>query len=144
MENNRFLIVNTKALPDIFTKVVEAKKLMESGKVKHVQDAVNIVGISRSVFYKYRDFVFPYSNNKKGKTSTIAMNLVDVPGLLSNILNLIAESGSNVLTINQTIPINSVANVTITIETYNNDMQIVFDKIRDLEGLQSFKILNEE
>ena len=120
-EDKNFFIVDKSVLPEIFLKVMEVKNLLESKKEKTVQDAVNRVGISRSAFYKYRDAVHPLYENTRGKTVTIAANLDDTPGLLSAVLNSIATEGANILTINQTIPINGIANVTITIET--NEMQ---------------------
>ena len=120
-EDKNFFIVDKSVLPEIFLKVMEVKNLLESGKEKTVQDAVAKVGISRSAFYKYRDAVYPLYENTRGKTVTISVNLDDTTGLLSSILNSIADAGANILTINQTIPINGIANVTITIET--NDMK---------------------
>lgn len=144
VENDTFLLVNTKALPDIFEKVVEVKRLMASGKMRHVQEAVAHVGVSRSVFYKYRDSVFAYDPSERGKSITFAMNLDDVPGLLSTVLNVVAENGANVLTINQTIPIHTVANVTLTVESPAGGMGNTFEKIAGLNGVSSFKILNME
>lgn len=111
-----------------------------------MQDAVNKVGISRSAFYKYRDAVHPLYENTRGKTVTVSMNLDHTPGLLSAILNSVAEEGANILTINQTIPINGIANVTLTIET--NEMQgeisQLVDHIESLQGLQSMRIIARE
>lgn len=107
---------------------------------------MNRVGISRSAFYKYRDAVHPLYENTRGKTVTIAANLDDTPGLLSAVLNSIATEGANILTINQTIPINGIANVTITIET--NEMQGEFGRLmtqlENLQGMQSIKIIGRE
>lgn len=147
MENNyENFIVNKKVLPEVFVKVVEVKNLLDSHKIKTVQEAVNIVGISRSAFYKYRDFVFPLNENSKGKTITIACNLDDTPGLLSNVLNALADKGANVLTINQTIPINNIANVTVTIDTGGilTDFGVVMDNLKSIAGVQALKIIARE
>lgn len=144
--NSDYYIVDKKVLPEIFTKVIEAKMLMESGTFKTVQEAVLHVGISRSAFYKYRDFVFVLNENSRGKTVTIGINLIDTSGLLSNVLNVIAGEGANILTINQTIPINNIANVTITIETGNMDIELneLVNKLKNISGVQTLKIIARE
>ena len=145
-EDKNFFIVDKSVLPEIFLKVMEVKNLLESHKEKTVQDAVNRVGISRSAFYKYRDAVHPLYENTRGKTVTIAAKLADTPGLLSSVLNNIATEGANILTINQTIPINGIANVTITIET--NEMHGEFGRLmsvlQQLDGVQSINIIARE
>lgn len=145
-EDKNFFIVDKSVLPEIFIKVMEVKNLLESGKEKTVQEAVNKVGISRSAFYKYRDAVHPLYENSRGKTVTVGLNLDDTSGLLSMVLNSIANAGANILTINQTIPINGIANVTITIET--NEMAVdlgsLIETLEGLNGLQSIKIIARE
>lgn len=145
-EDKNFFIVDKSVLPEIFIKVMEVKNLLESGKEKTVQEAVAKVGISRSAFYKYRDAVHPLYENSRGKTVTIAMNLDDTAGLLSSVLNSIAKAGANILTINQTIPINGIANVTITIETNDmeGDLGSLIKDVENLQGVQTFKIIARE
>lgn len=145
-EDKNYYIVDKSVLPEIFIKVMEVKNLLESGKEKTVQEAVVKVGISRSAFYKYRDAVHPLYENTRGKTVTMSINMDDTPGLLSSVLNSIAFAGANVLTINQTIPINSIANVTITIETneLNKELSTLMDAIQDLKGIQALKIIARE
>lgn len=145
-KDKNFFIVEKSVLPEIFIKVMEVKNLLESGRETVVQDAVAKVGISRSAFYKYRDYIFPLYENTRGKTVTMALNLDDAKGLLSSVLNSIAEAGANILTINQTIPINGIANVTITIET-NNMRYGLGDMMKNMEntpGVRSFKIIARE
>ncbi len=144
--NSDFFIVEKKVLPEVFVKVMEAKKLMESRKAKTIQEAVNIAGISRSAFYKYRESVFELNNNLKGQTLIIGINLENIPGLLSNVLNVIADGGANILTINQTIPINNIANVTITVETDRNDNEAVefVRKLEKISGVHTLKIIARE
>lgn len=146
IQEKDFFIVDKKVLPEIFIKVMEVKKLLESKKEKTVQDAVNSVGISRSAFYKYRDSVFPLYENTRGKTVTINIVTEDRSGLLSSILNDIAAAGANVLTINQTIPINGIANVTITIETNNmsDDMGSLMEKLEKVDGIRDIRIIARE
>ena len=145
-EDKNYYIVDKTVLPEIFLKVMEVKNLLESKKEKTVQNAVNKVGISRSAFYKYRDAVHPLYENSRGKTVTVSMNLDHTPGLLSSVLNSVAGEGANILTINQTIPINGIANVTLCIET--NEMQGEFsrlvNRIEGLQGVQSLKIIARE
>ena len=145
-DKSNLYIVDKKVLPEVFLKVVEAKRLMEMDSAKTIQEAVNAVGISRSAFYKYRDYIFPLGENSRGRTVTIAFNLNDTPGLLSNVLNIIASEKVNILTINQTIPINNVANVTITAET--GDMLIelsdLVEKIKKISGVITLKIIARE
>lgn len=145
-EDKNYYIVDKAVLPEIFLKVMDVKNLLESKKEKTVQDAVNRVGISRSAFYKYRDAVHPLYENTRGKTVTISMNLDHMRGLLSSVLNSIASEGASILTINQTIPINNIANVTVTIET--NEMQgelgRLMTRIEGLAGVQSLRIVARE
>lgn len=145
-KSSDFFIVDKKVLPDVFIKVVEVKRLLESGEAETVLEAVNAVGLSRSAFYKYRDFVFELNENQRGKTITISLNLDDTPGLLSNVLNQIADEGVNVLTINQTIPINKVANVTITMETgaMKSSISSLIEGLENIKGVKTLKIIARE
>lgn len=139
-----FYIVEASALPDVILKVMHAKKLMENGRHKTVQAAAMEAGISRSAFYKYRDLVFPFYENTRGKTVTLAMNLENVRGVLSVVLNSIADFGLNILTINQNIPINDIANVTITIEAGENSVADLIESLQNIQGMQSLKIIARE
>lgn len=142
-EYDEYYIVSKKALPDVLIKVAKANKLLENGKHKTVSAVLDQVGISRSAFYKYRDDISPLNVNARGATITIAMNLEDIPGLLSSVLDIIAKSGANILTINQNIPINSIANVTITIAIATQDTSF-FEILEHLNGVVSFKIIAKE
>ena len=113
----KYYLVEASVLPEIFAKVIEAKELLETGQVRTVADAVARVDISRSAFYKYRDSIFPFQNMMAGRIITFQMILRDMPGLLSSILTIFAQCGANILTINQTIPTNDCASVTISSET---------------------------
>ena len=145
-EDKNFYIVDKSVLPEIFLKVMDVKNLLESGKERTVQEAVLKVGISRSAFYKYRDAVFPLYENTRGKSVTFAVKLDDTKGVLSCVLNGIAEAGANILTINQNIPINGIANVTITIETdaMETDLGMLISEVEKLSGVQYFKIIARE
>ena len=114
----KYYIVEAKALPEVFLKVAEAKWLLETGEATTVNEAAK-VGISRSAFYKYRDAIAPFQNLMAGRILTFQFILRDVTGLLSSILTIFAQFGANILTINQTIPTNGCASVTISAETTN-------------------------
>ncbi|MBM7686485.1 ACT domain-containing protein [Defluviitalea raffinosedens] len=145
-EKSGYYIVKQDVLPEVFIKVVEAKRLLESEKVQTVQEAVELVGISRSSFYKYKDSVFPFFENSRGRTITISIQLEDQAGLLSHVLNVIASVGANILTIHQTIPVNKIANVTITMETnpMKDDIKELMDQLESIEGVLNVKIIARE
>ena len=113
----RFYLVQADMLPEIFLKVVRARELLNTGEVKTVSEAVAQVGISRSAFYKYKDSVRPFNDMLHGRIVTFQILLKDEPGILSGVLNVFAGTGVNILTINQNIPANGCAVVTMTAET---------------------------
>ena len=115
-EKSKYYVLREKAVPEVLLKVVEAKRLLESEKAPSIQDAVDQVGISRSSYYKYQDDIFPFHDEAKGKTVTFVLQMEDEPGLLSVVLNIVAEYGANILTIHQSIPISGVASLTLSIE----------------------------
>lgn len=113
----QYYLVREDVLTESMKKTLQAKSLLESGKVDQVNDAVEMVGISRSAFYKYRDSVFAFHSLVKEKIITLFIFLQDRSGALSEVLKILANLGCNVLTINQTIPLQGRANVTLSIET---------------------------
>ena len=115
-EPTRYYVVKKKAVPEVLLKVVEAKRLLESEKVATIQDAVDAVGISRSSFYKYKDDIFPFHDNSQGRTITLSLQIEDEPGLLSDVLKVIAQFGANILTIHQSIPINGIASLSVSVQ----------------------------
>lgn len=139
-------IITREALPEVFLKVVQAKKMIEKETAMTVQDAVDAVGISRSSFYKYKDAVFPFYETARGSVITLAIRLNDEPGLLSRMLDVVADYHANVLTIHQSIPINGVADVTISIEVLpsTGDLQNMLSIIGSYTGIQKIKILARE
>ena len=120
----KYYIVEASALPDIFYKVAEAKRLLETGETDKVNVATRAVGISRSAFYKYRDTISPFQNLMAGRIITFQMMLKDTAGVLSAILSIFANNGANILTINQSIPSGGRAMVTISAETGNLDCSL--------------------
>ena len=115
-ESAKYYVVRRKAVPEVLLKVVEVKRLLESEKVSTVQEAVDAVGISRSSFYKYKDDIFQFHDNAPGTTITLTFNMDDEPGLLSDVLKTIAEYQANILTIHQSIPINGIASLSLSVQ----------------------------
>lgn len=145
-ETAKYYVVTKNAIPETLLKVVEAKQLLESERAETIQDAVEAVGISRSSFYKYKDDIFPFHDNSKGRTITLTFQMDDEPGLLSDVLKLIAEYHANILTIHQSIPINGIASLTLSIQVLETTGDIS-RMIAELEGLTSVhhvKILAKE
>ena len=139
----KYYIVAAEALPEIFIKVAEAKRMMQTGEAGTVGAATRAVGISRSAFYKYKDAVQPFNNMKAGRIITFYTMLKDNPGVLSNVLSIFAGSGANILTINQSIPTNGCAAVTVSAET--SDMEQTLEElmalITSVDGVVKFDIL---
>ena len=145
-EKDKYYLVKEKAVPDVLLKVVEAKRLLDSGKAITVQEAAEQLGISRSSFYKYKDDIFPFHENNPGKTINIMLLLDDEPGLLSNVLNEIAKCKANILTIHQSIPIGGIASVTLGMEMRPETKEVndIISAIEGIHGINSLKILGRE
>ena len=145
-EQTKYFVLKQKAVPEVLLKVVEAKRLLESSKAMTVQEAAEQVGISRSSFYKYKDDIFPFHDNSKGKSITFILQMDDEPGLLSLVLQTIAEYKANVLTIHQTIPINGVASLTLTVDLLpiTKDVSSMIEQIESQPGIHYLKILAME
>lgn len=146
MREEEYYIVKKKALPEVLLKVVEAKRLLDSERVMTVQEATDAVQISRSSFYKYRDDIFPFYENARGKTITFMIQMDDTPGLLSKVLSNVAKSQANILTIHQTIPVNKIAMLTLSIEILKQTENIseMLKSIESMEGIHYVKILARE
>ena len=145
-DNEKYYVLRKKAVPEVLLKVLEVKKMLENGTSKTVGEAVNTVGISRSSFYKYKDDIFFFHDNTRGKTLTFVMQMDDEPGLLSGVLKLIAEYDLNILTIHQAIPINGVASITVSIEVLSDskDITAMMEDIESRKGIHYIKILARE
>ena len=114
--NGDYLVIDKNVLPEVYEKVSATKKILQEGKVKEITEATKLAGISRSVYYKYKDYVFEFSQMSNGRKATFNMIIGHEKGVLSNILNLISEYQGNILTIDQGIPINNLANLSLTID----------------------------
>ena len=145
-EKTKYFVLKQKAVPEVLLKVVEAKRLLDSGKAVSVQEAAEDVGISRSSFYKYKDDIFPFHDNAKGKTITMVIQLDDEPGLLSVVLRIVADYHANILTIHQSIPVNGIASLTLSVDVLNEtgDISQMVDTIEQQQGIHYLKILARE
>ncbi|WP_040418940.1 ACT domain-containing protein [Clostridium celatum] len=142
----KFYIVNEKSLPEIFKKVIEVKEIISLGKSKDVSEAIRTVGISRSTYYKYKDDIFPMAEEMKSKKVTLIVLMSHKSGTLSKVLDCIAFYKGNILTINQDIPINLCANVTVTIDISHMEKSIsqLAARLNSLPNVRSVKLLAAE
>lgn len=145
-EATKYFVVKQKAIPEVLLKVVEAKRLLESEKVLTIQEAVDAVGISRSSFYKYKDDIFPFHDNFQGTTITLTFQMDDEPGILSDVLKIIAEYRANILTIHQSIPINGIASLTLSIQVLQTtgDISRMIEQLEGQTSVHHVKILAKE
>ena len=145
-EATKYFVVKQKAIPEVLLKVVEAKRLLESEKVLTIQEAVDAVGISRSSFYKYKDDIFPFHDNSQGTTITLTFQMDDEPGILSDVLKIIAEYRANILTIHQSIPINGIASLTLSIQVLQTtgDLSRMIEQLEGQTSVHHVKILAKE
>ena len=141
--DTKYYIVEASALPEIFLKVAEAKRLLSVGEAATVNEATQITGISRSAFYKYRDAVLPFQNMMTGRIITFQLLLHDTPGMLSNILTMFADFKANIITINSIVPTNGCAVVTISAETMDLTVQLeeLLQQLRAADGVIKVEIL---
>ncbi|WP_368652194.1 ACT domain-containing protein [Ornithinibacillus sp. 4-3] len=133
-KNEKFFLVRSDVLPEAMRKTIEAKELLQYGKVRTIFDAVKQVDLSRSAYYKYKDTVFPFRAIVREKIITLFFHIEDRKGTLSKLLKAVAEKGYNVLTIHQTIPIQGKANVTLSLDI-SSDEQGVWDLMHTLKNL---------
>ncbi|HHV39538.1 MAG TPA: ACT domain-containing protein [Tepidimicrobium sp.] len=144
--NDTRYIVDRRILPIVLLKTIEAKELLKKGKASTVHEAVEMVGMSRSAYYKYKDYIFPLYEINKGRIITIHLLLSHRKGILSKVLSELAKFRANILTINQSIPIHGVANVTIAIEIQELTIKIqaLLSKLEKIEGVNEVNLLARE
>ena len=144
-EKTKYYVLKEKAVPEVLLRVIEAKRLMDTRELT-VQEAVERAGISRSSFYKYKDDILPFHEKAKGKTITFLIQMDDETGLLSDVLQMIARHQGNILTIHQTIPLNGVASVTLSVDISEKggDASLMVSEIEAKEGIHYLKILGQE
>ena len=141
--NTKYYIVEASALPEVFLKVAEAKRLLSTGEASTVNEATRMTDISRSAFYKYRDSVLPFQNMMTGRIITFQLLLHDEPGLLSNVLDVFAQCKANIITINSIVPTNGTAVVTISAETMDLTIQLeeLLRQLRQTKGIIKAEVL---
>ena len=146
MDKTKYYVVKKKALPEVLLKVVEVKRLLDSNDNLSVQEATEKVGISRSSFYKYKDDIFPFHSNEKGQTITLMVQAEDRPGVLADVLQTIAKYGANILTIHQSIPINGIATLSLSMEVLQEtgNLSEMVEELEVHQGVQYLKILGRE
>lgn len=143
-EKDTYYLVRRKAVPEVLLKVLEARRLMKSQKLT-VQQAADAVGISRSSFYKYQDDIFPFHESAGGTNINFMLQINDVPGLLSGILEAVARYSGNILTIHQSIPINGLATLSISVELpVGCDVDGMIRTIENMSGVQELQILGRD
>ena len=145
-QDYEYYVVRKKALPEVLLKVAEANRLLQAEKGMNIQKAAELAGISRSSYYKYKDDIFPFRDNVRGRTLTFLLEIEDIPGLLSRVLQVIADYRANLLTIHQTIPINGMATLTLSIDIRpsTKDVSAMIGEIELLDGEHELKILSRE
>ena len=143
---NVYYVVKKGALPEVLLKVVEANRLIDTQKAASVQEAVDMVGISRSSYYKYKDDIFPFHDSAQGTTLTLSCQMNDEPGLLSDVLKVVAEFKANILTIHQSIPINGIASLSLSIQILaaTGDVSELIQEMEKKNGVHSVKVLARE
>ena len=142
--NEEFILVHKKILPDYFEKVIKARQKIE-GEDRSITEVCKELEISRSTYYKYKDYVFPFYEASQNKIITITFLLEHKKGVLSSVLNTISSEGGSIMTINQGIPLQGVANATVSIETMNLavDLEALLDKLRLVDGVKRLEVLGQ-
>ena len=140
---NKYLIIDKAILPTYYEKVIEARSMVENGRAKDVSDAVRKVGISRSTYYKYKDYVFAPNHDAIGRKAVIAFNLTHRAGALSEVLSVLSENGANILTITQNLPINGKAHVLLSFDTasLSREIDLLLSQISAIKGVTGTKLI---
>ncbi len=143
---SKYYVVSSDILPDVLEQVIKARNLLESGKVKRISEAVKVVGISRGTYYKYKDAVYAFNQEQTRRKAVITMVISSEKGSLSKVLNLVSAKGANVLAINQTVPINGIHTLSLTLDI--NDMEVSIDTflslLEHLSVLQKVDLISVE
>jgi chorismate mutase len=142
----KYYIVDSSILPESFDKVIQARQLLESGKVRQVSEAVKIVGISRGTYYKYKDLVFLPEENMIDRKAVISLMLENRRGMLSKILQTVSESSASVLTINQNIPIHNIASIVISLDLSHltGTVDDLLNNLKQVSGASNIQLVSIE
>lgn len=145
LKKDIFYLVQEDILPEAIKKTIKVKEILKLGEAKTINEAVERMDLSRSAYYKYKDYVFPFYEIAQGKIVSITVSMSNDPGMLSSILRAIAESNGSILTINQDIPLQGIANVTIAFETkdLSTTLEECLDNIRSIRGILKVEILGQ-
>jgi len=145
-ESSKYYVLKGRAVPEVLLKVVEAKHLVESGKMASVAQAVDYVGLSRSSFYKYKDDIFEFHETKEGTTINLTAQMDDEPGRLSDVLKTIANCGANILTIHQSLPISGIATISLSIRVLptTEDVSGMMEELGTIKGVHNVKMVAGE
>ena len=144
--NSKYLLVDKCILPSYYDKVIEARTLLSSGKIKDVSEAVKAVGISRSTYYKYKDYIFTTNSDTDGRKAVISFTLSHKPGILSEVLAKLSDEGANILTITQNLPINSKAHVVMSLDVsgLKCDIELLVKEINAIDKVSGTKLISIE
>ena len=144
MEERKLVIADLSVLPQVYHKVLRVKELLDSGKAATVNDAAELANVSRSAYYKYKDYVFPF--NQMQGILTLLLVALDVKGVLSKILSVLSDGGCNILTINQNVPVNGVANITVTVQTERMKISVdrLITQLKTTSGVRNVAILAKQ
>ncbi|MCQ2081963.1 MAG: ACT domain-containing protein [Lachnospiraceae bacterium] len=144
--SSKYYVIKEQAVPEVLLKVVKAKKLLDTGKAASINEATELAGISRSSFYKYKEDIFEFHDNANGRTINLSFQMEDEPGLLSDVLRIIAETKANILTIHQSVPINGLASLSISIQVLDStgDISEMVSMLEDHRGVRNVKMLAQE
>ncbi len=146
MGSNAYYIVDKRILPDYFEKVVKTRKLLDSGAIKEVSAAVRMTGISRSTYYKYKDYIFEPDDTSTGRKAVFMMLLSHETGVLSNVLSAISSIGANILTITQSPPINEKASVTLSCDINGVSIEVneILSSLLSIQGVDQARLIAME
>lgn len=144
-QTETYLVIDEKVLPDVFQKVVLASSYLRSGEAANTSEAVKLAGISRSVYYKYKDAVFPYIKKEADKILTVQVVLIDRPGVLLNLLSYFYEAKANILTVNQNIPVKGRAFVSVSarIDRMVDSNEMLLEGLRNVEGVIKIECISD-
>ena len=145
-EEGRYFVVRRKAVPEVLLRVVETKRLLRANRGMSVSEATEQTGISRSSFYKYKDDIFPFGDSASGQRITLSIDILDEPGLLADLLAAVARSQANIITIHQSIPLNGMATVSLSLEVRQEtgDLSGMVEEMEGLRGVREVTILSRE
>lgn len=143
MKKVNYYLVSADILPEVYSKVIKAKSLLSSGEAASASQAAKMAGISRSAYYKYKDAIFEYNGDDSDDTATISAKLRDSAGILSALMSELYKAGANVLSVNQSVPVNSYADVSVTIRIAEMNISVdkMIEAIKTLDGVSSVRLI---